>query len=84
MLSFIFISKKVINTGWSKVVKEQHIRFSVSQHNVTIAGIGFNMAGKFELLNQKKPIDIVYTIDNNEWNGNSALQIRVIDFRLSE
>lgn len=80
----VFIAKKVIDTGRSKVVKEQHIRFSVQQHNVTVTGIGFGMAEKFHLLQQKQPIDIVFTIDINEWNGNTSLQIKVIDFRLAE
>lgn len=80
----VFISRRVMDTGWSKVVKEQHIRFSVKQDNTTISGIGFGLANKFELFATKKPIDIVYTIDTNEWNGVTSLQIRVIDCRLSE
>jgi len=32
----------------------------------------------------QKPVDIVYTIDENEWNGETNLQLKVIDFRLSE
>jgi single-stranded-DNA-specific exonuclease len=80
----VFISKRVIDTGWSKVVKEQHIKFSIKQENAIISGIGFGMADKFDLLSGKRPIDVLYTIDLNEWNGTSSLQIRVIDFRLSE
>ena len=80
----VFIVKKVTDSGWSKIVKEEHIRFSVKQDNVTITGIGFGMADKFPLLQQKQPVDIVFTIDTNEWNGEKSLQIRVIDFRLSE
>ena len=79
----VFITRNVADTGWSKIVKEQHLRFSVKKDNVTISGIGFNMASKYELLEQKKPVDIVYTIDINEWNGNSSLQIRVIDCKAS-
>jgi len=80
----VFVVKKVLDTGWSKIVKEEHIRFSVKQDNVTISGIGFGMAAKFDLLQQKQPVDIVFTIDSNEWNGEKSLQIKVIDFRLSE
>jgi len=32
----------------------------------------------------QKPIDVVFKIDENEWNGNKTLQLRVIDFRLSD
>jgi single-stranded-DNA-specific exonuclease len=80
----VFITKNVWNTSWSKVVKEQHIRFVVKNGNITLTGIGFNLAEKFQLLQANKPIDIVYTIDENEWNGETNLQMKVIDFRLSE
>ncbi|NOT51009.1 MAG: single-stranded-DNA-specific exonuclease RecJ [Chitinophagaceae bacterium] len=79
----VFIVKNVMDSGWSKIVKEQHIRFSVKQDNVTITGIGFGMADKFHLLQQKKPLDIVFKIDENEWNDQKTLQVRMIDFRLS-
>lgn len=79
----IFIARNVSETGFSKVVKEQHIRFVVRQNNATITGIGFCMADKFHLLQMKTPIDIVFTLDINEWNGEKALQLKVIDFELS-
>ncbi len=80
----VFVSKKVYNTGFSKVVKEQHIKFSLKQGNTTINGIGFGIASKFSLLEMNRPIDIVYTIDLNEWNGNKFVQIKVIDLKLNE
>ena len=80
----VFITKNISDTSWSKIVKEQHIRFVVKQDNIVFTGIGFNLAEKFHLLQMKKPIDLVYTIDENEWNGETTLQLKVIDFRLSE
>ena len=79
-----FIAKKVWNTGWSKVVKESHIKFVLQQHHVKISGIGFNMAAKMHLLQAGKPIDLVFKIDENEWNNEKSLQVKVIDFRISE
>ena len=35
------------------------------------------------LINEKKPLDVVFTLDENEWNGNKHLQLKVIDFRPS-
>ena len=80
----VFITKNVYDTSWSKIVKELHIRFVLKKDNVVLTGIGFNMAVKFHLLQMQKPVDIVYTIDENEWNGETNLQLKVIDFRLSE
>ena len=80
----VFITRNVTNTPWSKVVKELHVRFIVKQDDKIFTGIGFNMADKFHLLQMKKPIDLVYTIDQNEWNGEFSLQLKVIDIRISE
>lgn len=80
----VFIAKNVIDTGYSKIVKEQHVRFSLRKNNITFTGIGFNMADKYEHLKHKQPIDIVFKIDINEWNDQKSLQMRVIDVRPSE
>jgi single-stranded-DNA-specific exonuclease len=65
-------------------VKEEHIRFVVKNENITLTGIGFNMAEKFPVLQTNQPFDIAYTIDENEWNGETNLQLKVIDIRPSE
>ena len=80
----VFVAKKVWNTGYSKIVKEEHIKFSLKQNNIVFTGIGFKMADKFPLLQMNKPIDIVFKIDENEWNGNKTLQLRMLDLRVSE
>ncbi|MEO5942069.1 MAG: single-stranded-DNA-specific exonuclease RecJ [Ferruginibacter sp.] len=80
----VFIAKNVTDTGYSKILKELHVRFVVKQNDIILNGIGFNMAEKFYLLQMQKPVDIVFTIDENEWNGNKTLQLKVIDFRLSQ
>ena len=79
----VFIAKNIEDTGYSKIVKDLHVRFVVKQNNTTFTGIGFNMAEKFYLLQMKKPLDIVFTVDENEWNGNTSLQLKVIDIRLA-
>ncbi|MDQ6815768.1 MAG: single-stranded-DNA-specific exonuclease RecJ, partial [Bacteroidota bacterium] len=65
----VFIVKNVIDSGNSKLVKEQHIRFCLREGNCSFKGIGFNMAKKFDLIESKKPIDVVFTLEENEWNG---------------
>ncbi len=80
----VFIAKNVVDTGYSKIVKEQHVRFSLKKNNIIFTGIGFNMADKYEHLKYKQPIDIVFKIDINEWNDQKSLQMRVIDVRPSE
>ena len=80
----VFVAKKVYNTGWSKVVKENHIRFVLQQGTAKITGIGFNMAEKMPLLEAGKAVDVVFKLDENEWNGEKSLQLKVIDVRITQ
>lgn len=80
----VWVTRKVMNSGYSRVVKDNHIKFSLRQENILFNGIGFNMARKFHLLQEQKPIDIVFTLDENVWNEEKHLQLKVIDFMLSE
>lgn len=79
----VFIARRVCDYGFSKLVKEEHIRFVMKQGDITLTGIGFNMANKFQLLQMNRPLDIVFVIDLNEWNGEKNLQMKVIDIRLA-
>jgi single-stranded-DNA-specific exonuclease len=79
----VFISRNVQNAG-SRIVKDLHIRFRVQQENITFTGMGFNLADKFSLLLSGAPLDLAYTLDENEWNSQTTLQLKVIGLRLSE
>ncbi|MBY0476158.1 MAG: single-stranded-DNA-specific exonuclease RecJ [Chitinophagaceae bacterium] len=76
----VFISRNVTDTGFSKIVKEQHLRLVVKQNDITLTGICFRAAHLFPVV-QQGPFDVVYTIDENEWNGSTTLQLKVIDIR---
>ncbi len=80
----VFIAKRLTDYGWSKIVKDNHIRFSLQQDNIVLSGIGFNMADKFSLLQAKKQVDVVFTLDENDWNNQRHLELRVIDFQPSD
>ncbi|WP_127126802.1 single-stranded-DNA-specific exonuclease RecJ [Pseudoflavitalea rhizosphaerae] len=74
----------VTDSGYSKIVKDVHIRFSVRQGNILFNGIGFNLASKFHLLQNGEPVDIVFTLEENEWNNEKHLQLKVLDLRRHE
>mgnify|MGYP001809753403 CR=1 FL=1 len=75
----VFIARNVKDAGFSKVVKDLHLRVVLKQEDIILSGIGFNMADKFSILQDGQPIDIVFAIDENEWQGNTNLQLKVID-----
>ncbi|MFM7672276.1 MAG: single-stranded-DNA-specific exonuclease RecJ [Bacteroidota bacterium] len=80
----IFLISNVIDTGHSKIVKEDHVRFVVRQGDARITGIGFGLAKKSDLLLGGDPIDLLCHLDENEYQGNVSLQIRVLDIRAAQ
>jgi single-stranded-DNA-specific exonuclease len=44
-------------------------------------GIGFGMKDKFDIVKSGQPFDMVFTIEENEWNGTVTLQLQVKDIR---
>jgi single-stranded-DNA-specific exonuclease len=78
----VFWARQLKNTGYSKIVKEEHIRFSVTDGNTTFSGIGFGLAKKFHLVQQSN-FDLAFTIDENDYNYQRTLQLRVLDIKAS-
>lgn len=79
----LFLARRVRDTGFSRIVKENHLRFVVQQGDTTLTGIGFNLADKFPIIETREPFDIVFQIDENEWNGVKSLQMKVEDIRIA-
>lgn len=77
----VFIARNVIDTGFSKIVKENHLRLVAKQADIVLTGIGFNMADKFQIIEKRQPFDVVFKIDENEWNGQKSLQLRIEDIK---
>jgi single-stranded-DNA-specific exonuclease len=43
--------------------------------------IGFGLGKKLDLVKQQVPFDAVYCIDENEFNGNVTVQLRLKDLK---
>ncbi|MDC0466314.1 single-stranded-DNA-specific exonuclease RecJ [bacterium] len=80
----VFMSEDIQDTGYGKQVGEDktHLRFTATQHGSgKIVGIGFGLGKHIELIKNKKPFKAAYTIDENEWNGNVSLQLKLKDIK---
>jgi single-stranded-DNA-specific exonuclease len=78
----IFCVRNLIDKG-SKIVKEAHVRFQVEQNGSVFSGICFNQSEKYKRLDLSQPIDLVFSLEENVFNGNVTLQLKVIDFAQS-
>lgn len=86
----VFVSRNVEVIGASQVGREkQHLKLVVRQNkkveigNNMFAAIGFGMGEFYGRLSLGILIDVVYTIDEDKWNGNSRLQLKLKDVNLT-
>ncbi len=81
----VFLSKHLRDSKWSKLLKEEHIKFSIKrvQKGDTIDGIGFGLGYKYNMVKDDF-FDICYQIEENEWNDKVSLQMMVKDVRISD
>jgi single-stranded-DNA-specific exonuclease len=80
----VFISKNVHDTGYGKRLgkNEEHLRLFIQQNNSDgFAGIGFHLAQKLTVIENQKPFEVVFSVDENEWNGNVTLQLKLRDLK---
>ena len=80
----IFMTRDLYDyQGKSNIVKEQHLRIVAHQHNgAIIEGIGFGLSDRYEFV-REGPFDMLYNIEENEYNGTIRLQVKVVDIRKS-
>lgn len=82
----VFMTTHVRDTGYGKCVGEddKHLRVTLSQPGApNVVGIGFGLGDKYNLISDKKLINAVYSIDENHWNGNVSLQLKLRDIKES-
>ncbi|WP_179344542.1 single-stranded-DNA-specific exonuclease RecJ [Winogradskyella ursingii] len=83
-MSPVFMSQNIKDTGWGKCVGEddKHLRFTATQSfNDKIICIGFGLGAKIDIIKNTKPFSLAYSIDENHWNGNTSLQLKLKDIK---
>jgi single-stranded-DNA-specific exonuclease len=82
-MSPIFLTQNLNDTGNGKCVggEDLHLKCRVKKagKKIEIDAIGFNLGDKCELITDAKKFKAVYSIDENEWNGNISLQLKLKD-----
>ena len=80
----VFVSHNCIDKGGSRLVgKDQdHLKLELVDPNGTvIQGIGFGLGQHHSKVKQKNPFSILYTLDENEFNGSVSLQLLIKDIK---
>lgn len=80
----VFISREVKARDVKFVGRDNnHVRFRAFQGNQFRNVIGFNLAHAFQSIDANQPVDIVYQLRRNTWNGRDSIEIKLLDLRNS-
>ncbi|KJD34001.1 recombinase RecJ [Tamlana nanhaiensis] len=81
----VFMSDNLTDTGFAKCVGEDktHLRLTVKQRKSLnqFVCIGFGLGDKLNVVANKTPFQAVYTIDENHWQGQTSLQLKLRDVK---
>jgi single-stranded-DNA-specific exonuclease len=88
-MSPLFVSRNVFDTGSGRMVGSngEHLKLDLCQESSatkSVPAIGFNLANHFEYIKSRKPFDICYSIEMNEFRGNKNLQLNIRDIKTVE
>jgi single-stranded-DNA-specific exonuclease len=74
----IFMSKDVFDSGYGKIVGNNHLKLELYQKNmpeIKIQAIGYDMGESLDYFKRNIPVSIVYQIDENIWNNQTQTQL---------
>lgn len=79
----VFMTSSLKDTGYGKCVGEddKHLRVTVTQNKTKLVGIGFGIGNKIDLISNRKPFKAAYSIDENHWNGEVSIQLKLRDIK---
>jgi single-stranded-DNA-specific exonuclease len=85
----VFLAKRVISGANTKKIgaDRTHLRIHLMddhERSVTMEGVAFHQAHWYEALVSGDPVDVLYSLDENHWNGRTTLQLQVKDIRRHE
>ena len=72
----VLLSKRVKDRGYAKLVgsDKTHLKCSFVAGKQSINAIGFDLGNALEVIRSSES-DIAYVVDENEWNGETSLQL---------
>ncbi|MDR2083378.1 MAG: single-stranded-DNA-specific exonuclease RecJ [Bacteroidales bacterium] len=83
----VFRTTGVVDTGLARIVGKNHIKLTVTQLNkggYPISAIAFQQGDYFDQITGGLPFNIVYHIEENEWNNTISLQLNIKDIKIIE
>lgn len=80
----VFLTRGVVDTGMARIVGDDHLKMQVRMagtNGPSFDAIGFRLAEHYERVKSGQPFSILFTLEENEWNGRRTLQLNIKDIK---
>ena len=81
----VFCSRNCVTTSQTRIVgnDNKHLQLFIKSKNKIYKGIAFGRGDLLNKINESKGFDILYSVEKNTWNGNTELQLIIMDLKLN-
>ncbi len=83
----LFCSRHVFDTGWGQVFGNNHLKLELYQKSnphIRFQAIAFDKGDYISFFQNKRPMDIVFKIQENDFRGVTTYQFVIEDLRISQ
>ena len=84
----VFFTEQVVDRGYASIVGTNHLKMDLidttsqkGEGPVKFPAIGFGMACHYDLVAGKKPVQVCYHLNEQQWEGKPYLQLNVKDIK---
>jgi single-stranded-DNA-specific exonuclease len=80
----VFLTRGVVDAGMARLLKDEHMKLVLAPADDPerrFDAIAFKQANLWDLVRSGDPFSILYTIEENEWNGRTTVQLNIKDIK---
>ncbi|MFN9326091.1 MAG: single-stranded-DNA-specific exonuclease RecJ [Flavobacteriales bacterium] len=80
----VFLTRGLVDTGYARLVGDDHIKMSLCHPDDpkrSFDAIAFKQGRHLELVKSGRPFSVLYTVEENEWNGRRTVQLNIKDIK---
>lgn len=80
----VFLTRGVVDKGRARIVGENHLKMNLADPRDPrreLDAIAFRQAHHLDLVRSGAPFSIIYTLEENTWNGRTTVQLNIKDIK---
>lgn len=79
----LFVTRNLRIRQIRKIGRDQgHLKMTLSDGSLNFTAVAWRLADSYDALQEAKMIDVLYAFEKNTYNGDTTLQLRIVDYQI--